>query len=227
MARQGRIMRGAMRIAYLVDVHGRFDAVPDAIGAIGEADVLLIGGDITTGGTPDQAAAAIERWRPLAPRLLAVAGNMDSPEIDERLSDLGVALDARGYQLGLVGIFGVSAAPHSPLRTPYELSEAELDRRIGHGFSAVRDCRVKVFCPHPPPRGTSCDRLPSGEHVGSTAVRSFVDREQPDVVLCGHIHEARAVDRIGGTQVVNPGPAAAGHYAIVDIDDAVTVRLDR
>ena len=96
-------MCAVMRIAYLVDVHGRFDAVADAMGAIGEADLLLIGGDITTGGTPDDAAAAIEGWRPLAPRLLALAGNMDSPEIDARLSDLGVALDARGYQLRTPG----------------------------------------------------------------------------------------------------------------------------
>ena len=219
-------MCGPMRIAYLVDVHGGFDAVADAMGAIGEADLLLVGGDITTGGTPDQAAAAIERWRPLAPRLLALAGNMDSPEIDARLSELGVALDGRGYRLGAVGVFGVSAAPHSPLHTPYELSEHELERRINDGFAAVRECPVKVFCPHPPPHGTSCDRLASGEHVGSTAVRSFVEREQPDVVLCGHIHEARGVDRIGVTQIVNPGPAGAGHYAVVDIDDAVSVRLD-
>jgi uncharacterized protein len=220
-------MCGPMRIAYLVDVHGAFDAVPDAMGAIGEADLLLIGGDITTGGTPDQAAAAIERWRPLAPRLLALAGNMDSPEIDARLAELGVALDARGYRLGAVGVFGVSAAPHSPLRTPYELSEDELERRINDGFAAVRECPVKVFCPHPPPHGTSCDRLAGGEHVGSTAVRSFVEREQPHVVLCGHIHEARGVDRIGVAQIVNPGPAGAGHYAVVDIDDAaVGVRLD-
>jgi Icc-related predicted phosphoesterase len=78
-----------------------------------EADLPVIGGDVTTDGAPDPAAAAIELWRPLAPRLLAVAGNMDSPEIDERLSELGVALDARGYQLGSVGVLGVSAAPHS------------------------------------------------------------------------------------------------------------------
>jgi Icc-related predicted phosphoesterase len=194
--------------------------------AIGAADLLIVGGDITTGGTPDQAAAAIDRWRPLAPRLLALAGNMDSPAIDARLADLGVALDARGYAFGDIGVFGVSAAPHSPLRTPYELSEDELERRIGDGFAAVRACRVKVFCPHPPPRGTSCDRLPNGEHVGSTAVRSFVDREQPDVVLCGHIHEARGVDTVGATQVVNPGPVGAGHYAVVDIDGDVSVGLD-
>jgi Icc-related predicted phosphoesterase len=215
-----------MRIAYLVDVHDRFDAVPRAMDAIGAVDLLLIGGDITTGGTPEQAAAAIESWLPLAPRLLALAGNMDSPAIDARLSELGVALDGRGHQLGEVGLFGVSAAPHSPLHTPYELSEEELDRRIADGFAAVRGCRETVFCPHAPPQGTSCDRLPNGQHVGSTAVRGFVEREQPDVVLCGHIHEARAVDQIGATRIVNPGPATAGHYALVDIDEAVSVSLD-
>src|ERR671929_1242620 len=93
---RGRMVCGVMRVAYLVDIHGRFDAVAEVMGAIGSVDLLLIGGDITTGGTPDQAEAVIERWRQLAPRLLALAGNMDSAEIDARLSDLGVALDARG-----------------------------------------------------------------------------------------------------------------------------------
>jgi Icc-related predicted phosphoesterase len=109
----------ALRIAHLVDVHGRFDAVADATGAIVGGRCAAHRRRYTTDGAPDQAAAAIERWRPLAPRLLAVAGNMDSPEIDERLSELGVALDARGYQLGSVGVFGVSAAPHSAAH-PYE-----------------------------------------------------------------------------------------------------------
>jgi uncharacterized protein len=45
-------------------------------------------------------------------------------------------------------------------------------------------------------------------------------------VLCGHIHEARGVDHIGRTPIVNPGPVAAGHYAVVMVDDAVTVALD-
>jgi hypothetical protein len=34
----------------------------------------VIGGDITTAGTPDDAQRAIEVWRALVPRLLAVAG---------------------------------------------------------------------------------------------------------------------------------------------------------
>jgi hypothetical protein len=71
-----------VRIAYLVDVHDRFAAVREVLGTIGGVDLLVIGGDITTGGTPDDAQRAIEGWRAIVPRLLAVAGNMDSPVID-------------------------------------------------------------------------------------------------------------------------------------------------
>jgi uncharacterized protein len=215
-----------MKIAYLVDVHDQFDAVPEAMAKIGAVDLLLIGGDITTGGTPDEAARAVEDWRSLAPRLLALAGNMDSAAIDGRLAELDVALDSRGVTFGDVGVFGVSAAPRSPLHTPYELSDDELARRIEDGFRAVKDCRVKIFCPHAPPSETACDRLPSGEHVGSVVIRAFIEREQPDLTLCGHIHQARGTDEIGRTQIANPGPARAGHYALVEVDGDVVVRLD-
>jgi hypothetical protein len=151
---------------------------------------------------------------------------MDSPTIDARLADLGVGLDSRGFEFGDVGVFGVSAIPRSPLHTPYELDDDELERRLEAGFAEVQDCRVRILCPHAPPQGTACDRLPSGEHVGSAVIRSFVEREQPDLVLCGHIHESRGSDRIGGTEVVNPGPALAGHYAVVEVDGTVEVQLD-
>jgi Icc-related predicted phosphoesterase len=215
-----------MRIAYVVDVHGSFDAVASVLSDVGPVDVLLVGGDITTAGTPDEAAAAIELWRPLAPRLLAVAGNMDSPAIDARLAELGIALDGDGVIVGDVGLFGVSGSPRTPMHTPYELDENELERRIEAGWARVAGSRVTILCPHAPPRGTTCDRLRSGAHVGSTAVRHFVERVQPDVVLCGHVHESRGMDSIGATRVANPGPVAAGHYALVEIGESVSVTLD-
>ena len=215
-----------MLIAYVVDVHDRFEAVPESIADIGEVDLLVVGGDITTGGTPDDAEAAIERWMPLAPRLLALAGNMDSAAIDARLADLGVGLDASGVVFGDVGVCGVSAAPISPLHTPYELDDEELMRRIESAFAAVAGCRVRIFCPHAPPEGTACDKLRNGRHVGSVVVRRIVEREQPDLVLCGHIHEARGVDEIGPTRIVNPGPVSAGHYVVVGVDGELSVSLD-
>lgn len=215
-----------MRIAYVVDVHDAFQAVPRALAEIGPVDVLVVGGDITTFGTPDDAEQAIELWRPLAPRLLAVAGNMDSPAIDERLVELGVSLDGRGVAIGDLGIAGVSAAPLSPLHTPHELPDDEFARRAAAGLDEVRDCRVRILCPHAPPFGTACDRLRSGEHVGSRALRALVEREQPDLVLCGHIHESRGEDAIGASRIANPGPVASGHHALIEIADAVSVTLD-
>jgi hypothetical protein len=215
-----------MRIAYVVDVHDRFDAVPEALARIGDVDLLLVGGDLTTGGTPDDAARAIELWQPLAPRLLAVAGNMDSAAIDERLVELGVSIGGRGVTINDVGFAGVSASPPTRLHTPYELEDEEIGRRAEAALDEIREARVRIFCPHAPPYETACDRLRSGEHVGSVVLRRLVEREQPDVVLCGHIHEARGTDRVGAAQVVNPGPVAAGHYALVEIDEGASVSLD-
>jgi uncharacterized protein len=208
-----------LRIVYVVDVHGRFDSVLGVLEPIDPIDVLVIGGDITTGGRPHDAEQAIELWRPLAPRLLAVAGNMDSREIDERLVELGVSIDGRGVTIDGVGFFGASAAPLSPLHTPHEVAEEELAQRAERGLADVSGAALSIFCPHAPPHGTVCDRLRSGEHVGSTAVRAFVEREQPNLVLSGHIHEARGRDSIGQTIVANPGPVGAGHYALVEVAD--------
>ena len=215
-----------MRIAYVVDVHNDFAAVTRTVGRIGIVDVLIVGGDITTKGSPDDVERAVKDWRPLTARLLAVAGNMDSAAIDARLANLGVSLDACGVVIRDVGFFGVSAGPKSPLCTPYEITEEQIADRIEPGFAAVKGCRVKIFCPHSPPANTACDRIHIGLHVGSTAVRTFIERSQPDLVLCGHIHESRGEDRIGHSRIVNPGPITQGHYAIVEISETVTVRFD-
>jgi uncharacterized protein len=67
-----------------------------------------------------------------------------------------------------------------------------------------------VFVLHSPPRDTRCDMIGAGRHVGSRAIRRFIDVHQPPLVLAGHIHESPRVssayhDRIGRTLVVNPG----------------------
>lgn len=67
-----------------------------------------------------------------------------------------------------------------------------------------------ILVSHSPPRDTYCDTLANRTHVGSRALRSWIERHQPPLVLSGHIHEAPRVtqtyrDAIGRTVVVNPG----------------------
>jgi hypothetical protein len=75
-----------------------------------------------------------------------------------------------------------------------------------------------VLVAHPPPRGT-LDEAFGRFHAGSAALRDLVLRREPAVLLCGHIHESRGEDAIAATRIVNPGPAASGHCAVVDVGD--------
>jgi Icc-related predicted phosphoesterase len=75
-----------------------------------------------------------------------------------------------------------------------------------------------VFLFHTPPYGTDLDRadldgrmvdhVPMDVHVGSIAVKRFVERRQPMVTLHGHIHESTRLtgawrQRIGRTWAFN------------------------
>lgn len=67
-----------------------------------------------------------------------------------------------------------------------------------------------IYVLHSPPHGTRCDMVAHGLHVGSRAIRRFVERQQPPLVLSGHIHESPRVsssfrDAIGRSVLVNPG----------------------
>lgn len=81
------------------------------------------------------------------------------------------------------------------------------------------DPRATVYVCHTPPADTALDQMPRGRHVGSRALRAFVEREQPPLTLHGHIHEApdesgRYAIRLGATWSVNPGHSAKRFQAV-------------
>ena len=213
-----------MRILAFTDIHGAYTKVEEALRKE-QADAVIIGGDLTTVGSVKEAEGALLRFQTINKNLLCVAGNMDLPAHDDLFVRMGVSINGHGQIVGDVGFFGVSGGPKSPLHTPYEISEEEIAQRAHAGFAEVKHCRIKVFVPHPPPFGTKVDIAHSGIHVGSSAVRDFIEEHKPDVVICGHIHEARGRDSIEKTLIVNCGPAGHGHYAVVDVGDVIKVAL--
>ena len=66
---------------------------------------------------------------------------------------------------------------------------------------------VDIVVSHGPPYGCVDGGMPllNGERprLGSSALRNYIERYAPKLVLCGHIHEANGRDAIGKTQVVN------------------------
>jgi Icc-related predicted phosphoesterase len=93
------------------------------------------------------------------------------------------------------------------------------------GLAARTNAAETLFVLHSPPRGTRCDVIHSGQHVGSRAIRAFVEARQPPLVLAGHIHESARTsasyrDVVGRTIVVNPGQFGTSRLCGVWFDPA-------
>ncbi len=111
----------------------------------------------------------------------------------------------------------------TPWKCPRDCSEEELGRRIDRLLTHVSDPANCVFNFHSPPANSGLDTVPKldasvdpprpvfdrGQPVmigaGSESVRFAIEKYQPLVDLCGHVHESRGVCNIGRTLVVNPG----------------------
>jgi uncharacterized protein len=214
-----------VRIIALTDIHGAYDRIEKILRTESSFDAVVVGGDLTTHGTPEEAGAAIRRLQGFGAPVFAVAGNMDLPAFDATYKTLGVNINANAMIVNSVGFFGVSGSSFTPMNTPYEISEEEIGRRAADGWRLAESAHWKIFVPHVPPKGTALDKILMGKHVGSAAVRTFVERYQPDVLICGHIHESRGTDVLGKTQMVNCGTAGHGFYAVIEISNAVSIQL--
>lgn len=201
------------------DIHGSVDNVRRIPGLAGAAAVLVTG-DLTTRGGLEQGKRIIGAVREVNPRVLAQIGNMDTWDLQTWFEEEGISLHARAHDLGRgVGALGAGCSTPTPFGTPCEIPDEKLGGFLDAAYAQAKGFAHLIVIPHDPPHGTAADRLPNGMHVGSPAVRAFVERVQPAVCLSGHIHEARSVDSLGRTTVVNPGPLAAGGYALIGLKD--------
>ncbi len=84
-----------------------------------------------------------------------------------------------------------------------------------------------IYVIHAPPFNTKLDIIANGTHVGSKAVREFIEKEQPMLTLHGHIHESAKMsgswrDEIGQTICINVGssyPEDKLNCVVIDVDD--------
>jgi len=213
-----------MKLLCITDLHGDTAALDSILAHAGAIDMVLLGGDITNFGTPNAAECLVKRTQEVCPSVLAVAGNCDSAAIDERLIELDVSLFGRGIMIGGLGFYGVSAMPpwHGHM---YELTEKHIANALESGRQQLDQSCREILVTHTPPRNTRLDATRHGEHVGSSSVREFIELTRPALVICGHIHESRGVDRLGRTQMVNCGTAFRGQYALVEAGTDVKIEL--
>jgi hypothetical protein len=152
--------------------------------------------------------------------ILAVTGNCDTKEVDEYLTSLKINLHGKSVSVDGVSFTGAGGSLPCPSPTPNVYKEEEYEALFERTKAEV-DAGPDILVSHQPPYGTLNDRLNNGTHVGSRAVREYIERRKPRVCFTGHIHEAPGIDSLGVTNIVNPGPLGTRSYAFLDITDGI------
>ena len=89
----------------------------------------------------------------------------------------------------------------------------------------------KIFLTHEPPLNTKLDLIRdkksprNGQHTGGQFSSYFIKKFQPELVICGHMHENPGVIKIGKSFVVNPGYGAKGSCAIIEMDKQSEIKF--
>ncbi len=155
-------------------------------------------------------------------------GNDDPQELIDTLEEVQSehVINCEGRIVTLNETFPMANCGFSnptPWDTPRETDEETLAKHLAEAVQGIDDFTSAIFNFHVPPYDSTLDDCPKldwttdppapivvagvaqSAPAGSHAVRDAVERHQPLLQLCGHIHEARGLVKIKRTTVVNPG----------------------
>ena len=213
-----------MKILVIGDIHNDVENMISYFDKLSETDfdVVIATGDFTDVGIrgfsqKDVAKLILAEMKALGKPIVAVPGNLDK-EIIPVLEEEKVSIHGHGKIIDDVGFYGVGGAK-TPFGTSLELSEGEVELMLSSGFAEVKDAKIKIQVTHTPPAGTRMDLIYTGAHIGSEAVRNFILEHTPTVAVCAHVQEAKGVDELGKTKLLNPGRFPEGHYGVILIEN--------
>ncbi len=217
-----------MRVLALSDFHGflpSFHRVAEKVDEV-EADLIVVAGDITHFGGLEDAKNLLQILAQSGLQVLFVPGNCDPPSLASVDWSKPRCLHGRSVSVEGFRFIGVGGALKGPFYTLFEVEDREIKAVLESCLESDTSGRLIVVS-HNPPKDTKLDLTRLGLHVGSSSLRGFIERYKPLCVVCGHIHEARGIDSLGSTVLVNPGPARDGNYALLELNGGVKVELGR
>ncbi len=192
-----------MRILAFSDLHHSAKQARVIVAAAKEADLVIGAGDFCN--MRQDIAGAMALLDGISAPLVLVPGNAESVEELRGATPEGAyLLHGDAVEIGGVRLFGLGyGVPETPFGDwSCDLSEEQAGEMLA-GCEAA-----DILVVHSPPKGV-VDQTPTGISVGSEAILAAVERVQPELVLCGHIHDCWGQEgTIGRTRVVNLGPFA-------------------
>ena len=235
-----------VKIAAAGDVHASEatrSRIEDSFAAIeGEADLVLLAGDLTTHGELGQAAVLADACRGLRVPVCAVLGNHDlhsgnGDEITAVLKDAGLHMlersatvfDFGGQEVGVVGTKGFiggftgSQLPdfgEPLLRQVYAETTDEVEA-IRRGLQEVAHCPIRIVLLHYAPTSDTLHGEPEGiwTYLGCDRLATPIAEYRPDVVLHGHAHAGSFEGAIGTVPVYNVAVHVTGRdFYLFDLE---------
>jgi uncharacterized protein len=205
----------AMKILAFTDVHANNDvhankrALDELTKAAKNADLILCAGDISVFGM--DMIEVLEIMNSWNKPVYFIHGNHEDEalfeDVNKEYANLHFvhATEKEFQNITVLGWGGGGFAKQDP-----ELAAFAKNLK-------PKPNRIIIF--HGPPHGTKADWMEGwDDYVGCKTKRAVVEQLQPFLVLCGHIHENfNAVDQIGKSIIMNPGPA--GKLITIETND--------
>jgi Icc-related predicted phosphoesterase len=207
-----------MQILVVSDLHYTLRQLDWVTSVAGEYDLVVVAGDlldVASSVAPDaQIAVALEYLARIANKttVIACSGNHDLTarnELDERAASWLGSARASGV---LVDGAGIETADALITVCPWWdglRTRDVVDRQLAAAAALVGG-RQWIWVYHSPP-GDSPTSWTGSRYYADDDLTAWITGHQPDIVLCGHVHQAPFVaggswfDRIGATVVFNAG----------------------
>jgi Icc-related predicted phosphoesterase len=223
-------MAAPVRIAAAGDIHA-VEPLRDRLtrafaDAAEESDLVLLAGDLTTHGLPEQAAVLADACRGLEVPVVAVLGNHDHhsgrcDEIVDVLAEAGVTvldgdhviLELGETEVGIAGTKGfVGGFPGAEiadfgeptLRSVYSETTREVEA-LERALEQIAGCHKRVVLLHYAPVVDTLVGEPESiwAFLGSGRLAGPIGAHRPDLVVHGHAHHGTARGAIGEIPVHN------------------------
>jgi Icc-related predicted phosphoesterase len=192
-----------VKILAFSDLHRDLEQAANLVERSSEADVVIAAGDFAS--VHEGLEETIGALRPIAVPTVLVPGNNETEDALRAACegwDAATVLHGQGTEIDGTQFFGLGAGiPVTPWDWSFDLDEDEAAQKLA-------DCPSDaVLVVHSPPKG-HCDESSAGDHLGSQAILEAIEAKQPQIAVCGHIHESwGAESEIGPTRVMNLGPS--------------------